>query len=588
MKKAIDSQKALLVIFTLLCLFIGTAILVFGWTRTWTALHVPTLSPIFADMRTVQGSILSDKLGLDPQISNPGDPWKRSLDYPKIWLWIAKLFQLNNETNFIVFVCVFVLAYIVSCFLLLRNSPSPYLLLVIFSWPSLLAVERGNNDLLVFVLLFAGIALSQGYFRAISILLATVLKVFPVFSVVALAKKPKLFILLVLLSAVYFIGIAGELKVLQAGNTALTDSAAIFATYGFETDMLVIRQFIGGQPAVVYTLLKYGLIVVSLGLSVAISRIKSLKLASSSPFKTDLFIAGGSILAGTYLVTSNWDYRLIFLLLCIPYILSIQSRVVRHSMLIGILLASNAPLIGDFYSQPGIMIGVLSRYYVFLMVTACLVREFSVYVPAAFLASGKAYIPNWLTRSPIQRLKQFFVATFNHGDGRNKPWYLKPGSWGRIIILLAVLVYFGNIAQRFYIRHFVPHFGTLNLHVTGLRPPGNLIINLKTDYTQNFSRSSHISFDSTEMTIPVDGLYFGDYVIQVIHDENNNKTADLDSLTGLFREGFGMVNIDRLDLRNAAAVKVRNTYDNLKYAFHKDGETVEIKMYYAPFPWQTK
>jgi hypothetical protein len=539
-------------------------------------------------MRTVQGSILSDKQGLDPQISNPGDPWARAMDYPKIWLWIAKLFQLNNETNYIVFVGIYVLAYLVSCFLLLRKFPSVYLLLAIFSWPSLLAVERGNNDLLALVLLFAGIALSQGYFRAISILLATVLKVFPVFSVVALAKKPRMFILLVLLSAVYLIGIAGELKVLQGGNTALTDPAAIFASYGFETDILLIRKLIGGQPAAAYTLLKYGLIVVSLGLSVAISRIKSLKPASSSPFKTDLFIAGGSILAGTYLVTSNWDYRLIFLLLCIPYILSIQSRVVKHSMLIGILLASNAPLIGDLYDQPGVMIGALSRYYVFLMVTACLVREFRPYVSAASLASGKACITDWPTRSPIQRLKQFFVATFNHGDGKNKPWYLKPGSWGRIIILLAVLVYFANIAQRFYIRHFVPHFGTLNLHITGLRPPGYLIINLKTDYTQNFSRSIYMGFDSTEMTFPVDVLYFGDYVIQAIHDENNNNTADLDSATGLFREGFGMVNIDRLDLRNAAAVKERNTYDNLKYAFDKDGETVEIKMYYPPFPWQTK
>lgn len=172
----------------------------------------------------------------------------------------------------------------------------------------------------------------------------------------------------------------------------------------------------------------------------------------------------------------------------------------------------------------------------------------------------------------------------------NKPWYLKPGSWARIIVLLAALVYFGNIARRFYIRHFVPHFGTLNLHITGLRPPGNLIINLKTDYTQNFSRSIHSSFDNTEKTFAVEALYFGDYVIQVIHDENNNDTADLDSTTGLFTEGFGMVNMDKLDLRNTAAVKEGNTVDNLKYTFtiKENGKTVSIKMYYAPFPWQTK
>jgi hypothetical protein len=74
----------------------------------------------------------------------------------------------------------------------------------------------------------------------------------------------------------------------------------------------------------------------------------------------------------------------------------------------------------------------------------------------------------------------------------------------------------------------------------------------------------------------------------VIHDENQDNTADLDSATGLYTEGFGMVNMDKLDLRNAAAVKEGNTFDNLKYTFNKDGTTVEIKMYYPPFPWQNQ
>ncbi len=586
MKKVVNWQNALLVIFVMVCLSIGTAILIRGWTVTWSALHIPTLSPLFADMRTVQGAIISEKQGLDPQINNPGDPWNRPLDYPRIWVWIGKLFQLNRDPNFIIFVCIYILAYLVSCFYLLRNSPSPYLLLAIFSWPSLLAVERGNNDLLVFVLIFAGIALSQGYFRAISILLSTVLKVFPAFSVVTLAKKSKLlFVFLVLLSVVYCIGIAGQLKVLQAGNTALTDPAGIHAAYGFEKNLLVIRQFIGSQPAMTYTLLKYGLMVVSIGLCVALSFTKSIKPASSSSFKTDLFIAGGSIFAGTYLLTSNWDYRLIFLLLCIPYILSIQSRVARHSMLIGILLASNAPLMGNFYNQPVIMMGILCQYFVFLMVTACLVRELGAYIPAAWLTWGQARILNW---RPVQRLKESLIAAIDHRDANGKPWYQKPASWGRIMIILVALLYFGNIARRFYIRHLVPHYGTLNLHITGLRPPGNLIIRLKTDYTQNFSRSSYRSFNSPELTYSVDILYFGDYVIQVIQDENNNQAADLDNETGLFSEGFGMANLEKLDLRNAAAIKTQNTYDNLKYTFRQNGETVEIKMEYPPFPWQTK
>jgi len=137
-------------------------------------------------------------------------------------------------------------------------------------------------------------------------------------------------------------------------------------------------------------------------------------------------------------------------------------------------------------------------------------------------------------------------------------------------------------------RVMTPTYGTLNLHITGLRPPGSIIIILKSDYTLNFSRSVTMGFDSTEMTFAVDALYFGDYVVQVIHDENNNKTVDLDSETGLISEGFGMVNVDKLDLRDAAAVKEASAFDNLKYSFDETGKTVEMKMYYAPFPWQDK
>ncbi len=171
MKVSIDAKKVFLTIFILACIAIGASILLNGWFTTWETLQVPPpLSPPFFDMRTVQGALLSDKLGFDPQVTNPGDPGYRALDYPKIWIGVAKLFQLDKETNLILFVCVYILAYLVCCFLLLRNSPSFYLLLAIFSGSSLLAVERGNNDLLLFALLFAGISLSQGYFRAFTIL----------------------------------------------------------------------------------------------------------------------------------------------------------------------------------------------------------------------------------------------------------------------------------------------------------------------------------------------------------------------------------------------------------------------------------
>jgi len=397
MKNASDWQKALLVIFTVLWLSIGTAILVVGWTPTWTALQVPTLSPIFADMRTVQGSIKSEELGFDPQVKNPGDFWYRSMNYPKIWIWIAKMVQLDNETNYVVFICAYILVYILCCFFILRISPSLYVLLAVFSGASLLAVERGNNDLLAFVILFMGIYFSQNYFRAFTILLATILKVYPVLLVFIFMKKTKMFILLVLLIAVYFVFTAGELKILMAGNTALTDPASLFATYGLATNInntMQLMHLIVGQSALTYEIYKYMFIIGSLLLIILFSRIKII-VNNSSTLITDLFVAGAIIFSGTYIITSNWDYRLIFLLFCIPYLLNIQNRLVKHSILISILVSSNSmflssALVLQIIGQFGISLCIMCKYYTFIMITSLLIKQSRQYLPIYSLDLLKA------------------------------------------------------------------------------------------------------------------------------------------------------------------------------------------------------
>ena len=61
----------------------------------------------------------------------------------------------------------------------------------------------------------------------------------------------------------------------------------------------------------------YGLLIFLINFS-----LKSNKSTSSSPFiyQEKLFIAGAGIFVGTYLVSSNVDYRLVFLVLTIPYL----------------------------------------------------------------------------------------------------------------------------------------------------------------------------------------------------------------------------------------------------------------------------
>lgn len=155
------------------------------------------------------------------------------------------------------------------------------------------------------------------------------------------------------------------------------------------------------------------------------------------------------------------------------------------------------------------------------------------------------------------------------------------GPFSQASVTVTKYVYTGVVAA--------PTFGKLNLHITGLRPPGSLLIALFNDDASYPVQPSSVvfpGFSDTEMTYTFDGLSFGDYVIYVFHDENYNKAPDMDSATGLFSEGYGWANMDKVDLSDAAFVRAGTNFNNIKYAFDEDGQTVEIKLLYPPFPWQ--
>ncbi len=155
------------------------------------------------------------------------------------------------------------------------------------------------------------------------------------------------------------------------------------------------------------------------------------------------------------------------------------------------------------------------------------------------------------------------------------------GPYSSAGVTVTRVVYTGHVAA--------PTSGKLNLHITGLRPPGSLLIALfdsERSYPTQPSSVAFTGFNDTEKTYTFDGLGFGDYVIYVFHDENNNKSPDRDSATGMFTEGHAWANMDRVDLQSAAAVGSGTNFNNIKYPFDQDGKTVEIKMLYPPFPWQ--
>ena len=76
------SRKRVIVICGVVTLLFIILLILYGYDNTWRLWNIPTMSPHFADMRTITHGAESYAQGLDPMIENPGDPWHRRMNYP--------------------------------------------------------------------------------------------------------------------------------------------------------------------------------------------------------------------------------------------------------------------------------------------------------------------------------------------------------------------------------------------------------------------------------------------------------------------------------------------------------------------------
>ena len=282
-----------------------------GWTPVWQALGLPSMSPAFADLRTVQGALATLAEGGDPRIANPGDPWGRAFNYPPVWLAIARALRLGSETAYLGFVGIYLSLYIAASTWLLHRFPSWVLLLACLSGAVLLGIERGNTDLLIFALVLGAAAWTNPWGRAGLIVLGTVLKLYP------LMLAP-----LILLGR----GEHGPRARLMAFAACCAASAALLLPVRDE-----IRAALAATPTGTGGWLAYGLGTLGgvgqVSTAATVLAVGTLCLHAprprlpAGPLATDLLIAGGLIWCASYLLAENYDYRMVFVLPCLPALL---------------------------------------------------------------------------------------------------------------------------------------------------------------------------------------------------------------------------------------------------------------------------
>jgi hypothetical protein len=334
-----------------------------GWVRTWSSVFVPAWYPPFADMRLIQSAVITVvEHGLDPQVSNAGDPWGRAFNYPMLWVAIGKALNFTNESQFILICTALTLCFAGICAFLIFCFPSFGLLVSLVSTATLLGIERGNTDLVVFCLLFPAALWLPKLWSPIPLLLATVLKLYPVFALGALLIKRqfRLFAASLAVAAAIFACLWDQLATIR-----LNTPVSCWLSYGLASfaDCIDNTKF----WRLVVTLGATG--IATLGLAHCFSRSNAVRPQQGTAF--NLMLVGASIYVGTFMSSSNYDYRLIFLIFCIPFLQSRPFPFAR-AVIVAILVAMNETLITSWLKLAGLILVWLAEISIFVVFGAYL------------------------------------------------------------------------------------------------------------------------------------------------------------------------------------------------------------------------
>jgi hypothetical protein len=306
----------------------------------WRYLGVLHISGPFEDMRVITSGWECTRKGFDVLVENPCDPFRRELNYPRIWTAPSPL-GLGQESTVALSIAAWILFY-GAVFLLvgrLTRGEAVVYAAILLSPSVMLGVASGNNDLLVFAVLVLGIITLRArrmLLRSVSyglFLLAAVLKLYPVFAFAALMRQDRRAAAAALAVtfvpfAVYVAVTADDLRLISKATprpTLIAYGAGVFLDGlgkrlggTFEAD--VVHQ----QPgrAILFTLFIVAALAASIWLAGRLRSSSGQDTVVGLTREMDAFCVGAAIYLGTFVVVGyNWDYRLLFLLLTVPQLL---------------------------------------------------------------------------------------------------------------------------------------------------------------------------------------------------------------------------------------------------------------------------
>jgi len=241
--------------------------------------------------------------------------------YPSIWFDIVN--YIYSYFNYLII--FFIIFYVFLSYLILKKNNKIYYLLFLFSPVSILLIQRGNNEILIFILvyLFSYFFYFKKYnfLSLVSISIATILKIYPIglflllfFDDIKKIKYIKIisFITLTIIIYYFFVEFLEINKNHNPGKITLVyGSETIFHIFNLLFDDIKINTF-------VFSFISLVVIII---ISLCVGNKKYNYLNKNNEIS---FLIGSLLIVSSFFFNSSFEYRFIYILFSLPYLIDLS------------------------------------------------------------------------------------------------------------------------------------------------------------------------------------------------------------------------------------------------------------------------
>jgi hypothetical protein len=323
----------------------------------WASIGVPHTVPPFEDLYAILSAADCQNLGYDVFRANPCDVGQRLHVYGSIWLWLGKVGLGRSD---LLWLGVGIDLLFASLAVRIINPKDRWQFiggaLVLLSPATTLAMERCNNDLIIFCVLSCAAFLVSSrngfpyYLGIITSFIAALLKIYPAITLVATVpmadSKGRLkatIVIASLLVAAWILFDANELALL------INIVPRPEGRYAFGGTLLF--KYLGFQQHVYF--LSFSLAVIALIVAVRLAtalNVKPIVIDEHRPLVSHYYF-GLAVLSFTFLANTNFDYRLIFNIFFLPWVFLLKRVTVDNKIVGRTVVGCVGLMIGLMWSE---------------------------------------------------------------------------------------------------------------------------------------------------------------------------------------------------------------------------------------------